>query len=42
MTLIVKILWPELRIYRKPPASYHFAGVLVSAFKAATPELIVA
>ena len=40
MTLIAKILAPELRPYKGRLILVVVAGVLVSAFKAATPELM--
>lgn len=40
MSLIARILWPELRPYKGRLLFVVFTGILVSAFKAATPELM--
>lgn len=40
MTLIAKILWPELKGHTRRLILVVITGVLVSAFKAATPELM--
>ena len=40
MTLIIKVLWPELRGHTRRLVLVIFTGILVSAFKAATPELM--
>ncbi len=40
MSLIVKILWPELRAHRHRLIFVLLAGMLVSASKAAVPELL--
>src|ERR1700751_3603168 len=40
MTLILKTLWPELRAHRGRLILIIISGILVSAFKAAIPEMI--
>lgn len=40
MNLIARILWPELKPYAKRLVFVLITGILVSAFKAATPELL--
>lgn len=40
MNLIAKILWPELKPYKRRLILITITGILVSAFKAATPELL--
>lgn len=40
MNLILKMLWPELKPYRRRMLFVIFTGVLISGFKALTPELM--
>src|SRR5665213_3020773 len=40
MILILRALWPELRAHKKRLVLIIISGVLVSAFKSATPELL--